>query len=125
MFKRTLTITPVYVPASLAGSTGTIFTQSGVDITSYRGEVVFVLSATTSSTAGATDKVDVVVQHSTASAHGDASWANVTDGSFVRNVTGSTQFVTVNADTLNKYVRLKATATGTFAVGLAVLGSKS
>lgn len=121
---RNPVLTAIYVPAQVSGSTGTIFTQSGVDLTDYEGTVRFILAATTSSTEGATDKVDVVIQHSTASAHGDASWANVTGLSFTRNVTGSVQMLSFNSNELNKFVRLKATATGTFIVGLAVVGVK-
>lgn len=119
-----LSLKTIYVPATIAGSTGLVVTQSGVDLTAFDGVAYFVLSATTSSTAGATDKAAVKIQHSTASAHGDASWADVTGGSFVTNVTGSTQVIALNTNELAQYVRLKATVTGTYAVGLTVLGKQ-
>jgi hypothetical protein len=122
MIRRAHSLTVIKVPTTQAGSTGTIFTQSGVDVSNFRGRVAFVFSARTSSTAGATDKCDAVVQHHTGSAHGDADWTDVTGVSFVRNVTGSMQILYANADALNQYVRLKTTNTGTFAVGLSVVG---
>lgn len=125
MIRRNYSLTVVKVPTTQAGSTGTIFTQSGVDVRDYRGRVAFVFTATTSSTAGATDKCDAVVQTHTGSTHDDAGWADVSGASFTRNVTGSLQVAYVNSDALSRYVRLKTTNTGTFAVGLCVLGDKT
>jgi len=122
MFSGNLEIKTIYVPATCAGSTGLVMSGgvAGVDVTKFDGPCVFVLSVSTSSTAGATDKIDVTVQTSTSSIHSDA-YTDVV--SFTRNVTGSTQFKVVNANELSKYARIKAVATGTFVVGLTMIGS--
>ena len=118
-FYKNAELRVIYVQTIKTGSTGTVFTGSVVDLTDFRGGALFLATCTTSSTAGANDKVVITLQHSTSSTHSDP----FDDAfSFLPNSTGSAQVRMFNADELKRYVRMKAVMTGSFAVGLCGFG---
>lgn len=98
--------------------------STGVDISAYDGQVMFVL--TTLNTAGSTPTLAAKLQHSDSSGSG---YTDVTGGAFTGATTAATaEKLSINSDTLKKYVRVDfdigGTSSPSYAVAANIIGPK-
>jgi|SRR5512139_704087 hypothetical protein len=89
-------------------TTGTV-TTTGVDMSGYTGNALFILWVTSSATGRS---MTAKLQHCATATTG--SYTDVTDGAFTAYTSAQTglRHLALNADCLNKYVRLSTTVAG-------------
>ena len=89
-------------------TTGTV-TTTGIDITAYTGNALFILWVTSSATGRS---MTAKLQHCATATTG--SYTDVTDGAFTAYTSAQSglRHLALNVDGLNKYVRLSTTVAG-------------
>ena len=110
--------------APVAAVTTTAALSTVVDISSFEGEVDFLLHHA-AATGSSTPTVTMKLQHSV---DGSTNWADVADGGFTAiTATAGLQRKRMNIDRLRKFVRLHGTVSGTSpsaTLGCVLVGDK-